>query len=684
MLRVAAAFLAVAPSCFAQTFPAFNWIQEVDGSAKDTFAGIGTDAQGNVYVVGSTSSATFPVKAAAQSHLAGPLGNCYVTKLDTAGNVVYSTYFGGIGGDTATAMAVDATGSVYVTGITNSVNFPTTKGAYLAPVGAFGLGVFPLNGTFVFKLNPDGTVGYSTYFTASSPNGLRPAIPQAIAVDGYGEATITGQSYGGLPITPGAYHSFCCNVNPSAGGGIGPGPGFLPAYSTAFVTRFDSTGSRLIYSTYLDSGHSVSTLNAALALAPDGSAYVSDPFGLYHLDASGSTMLTTNTSITNLFSVQPEPLALAADGTLYVVSPNSGLQPTAGAFQTNYGPRPQGTLDVIARIDPQLQSVLAATYFEGVAGTMIKSLAVDQSGNVYAGGATAAGLPTRTPMYIGFGAGFLAELSGDLSTLLFSSYYGADQNFNVQGVAAGANGSVLIAGLDAPRGELDAPGNVWVNSLALTAPPALRIDSIQNVASLIDGPVSGGETIVVKGAGFGSDAQLLMGGSAIPTISISPGVIAATVPASFSGVYAVFEVVSRGVSSNQVVIQAAPTSPGLFSVDGTGLGQGYILNQDGTINRPSNPAAPGERITVLATGVGPISFDHGYALAAFPQDLFIEGVYCDGVAAIVGPVAGLTGNVYQLTVYVPPASFKLPAVSSVVLEMNGARSQAGLMISIAQ
>jgi uncharacterized protein (TIGR03437 family) len=567
---------------------------------------------------------------------------------------------------------VDAAGDVYVTGTTNSVNFPTTKGAYLAPMGALGL-PFPLSGTFVFKLNPDGSLGYSTYFTASSQTGLRAAIPQAIAVDGYGVATISGQSYGGLPTTPGAYHSFCCNS------AFPPGTTsiFTPIESTAFVTRFNSTGSGLIYSTYLDSGHTVEgNLAVALALAPDGSAYVSYPFGVYRLDATGSTMVAANTSITNVASVQTQALALAPDGTLYLADPDFGLQPTAGAFQARQGSRP----GMILRVDPQLQSILAATDFNGE----IKSLGVDRQGNIYAGGLTAAGLPTRTPMYIGFGAGFLSELSGDLSTLLFSSYYGADQNFNVQGVALGANGSVLIGGLDAPTGELYAPGNVWINSIAVTPPPGLRIDSIENAASLLDGPISGGETIIVTGAGFGSDTQLLMGGAAIPTISISSDTIAATVPASLSDNYAVFEVVSGGASSNQVVIQAAPTSPGLFSADGSGYGQGYVLNADGTINSPSNPAAPGTRITVFATGVGPISFDHGYAVAAFPQDLFIEGVYCDGVDAFLGPVAGLTGDVYRLTVYVPPASFGLPGSSKLVLEMNGARSQSGLTISIAQ
>jgi hypothetical protein len=131
-------------------------------------------------------------------------------------------------------------------------------------------------------------------------------------------------------------------------------------------------------------------------------------------------------------------LAVAADGSLYLTGDHYGLQATPGAFQQQEGSLPQ----VILRIDSELQNILAATYFNAE----IKSLVLDKQGNIYAGGSTGAALSTRTPMYIGFGAGFLSELSGDLSTLLFSSYYGADQNFNVQGVAVGLNGSILIGG----------------------------------------------------------------------------------------------------------------------------------------------------------------------------------------------------------------------------------------------
>ena len=143
------------------------------------------------------------------------------------------------------------------------------------------------------------------------------------------------------------------------------------------------------------------------------------------------------------------------------------------------------------------------------------------------------------------------------------------------------------------------------------------------------------------------------------------------------------------------LVAVAPASPGLFAADGSGPGQGYILNQDGTRNTPSNPAATGERITICATGVGPVSFTGGYAITQYPVDVFLDGFYCNGAAAVMGPVAGFPGDVYQLTVYVPtpaelPAinpdlkSFQFPSLVGVVLRIDGYPSQNGLAISIAQ
>ena len=206
MLRALIAFLALAPLCFAQTLPAFRWIVEADGSGSDQLAGLGTDAQGNIYLAGTTQSPNFQVKAAVQNHLAGG-SDVFVTKLDPSGNIVYSTYFGGSGGDAATAMTVDSHGSVYVTGTTSSNDFPTTPGVYSSSVPPpSGGGAFI---TFLFKLNPDGSVGYATYFS----NSLTP--PNAIAVDSAGSAYLAGLSYGGLVTTPGAYRTSCACVPPS-------------------------------------------------------------------------------------------------------------------------------------------------------------------------------------------------------------------------------------------------------------------------------------------------------------------------------------------------------------------------------------------------------------------------------------------------------------------------------------
>jgi uncharacterized protein (TIGR03437 family) len=680
MFRLLFAFGFIASICGAQTFPAFRWVQEVDGSGQDQFAGMATDAVGNVYVVGSTASPNFPVKNALQSQLkAVPqpgyiASNCFVVKLDPAGNVVYSTYFGSSGSDAASAMTVDAAGNVYVTGTTSSVNFPTTKGAYATTTQQAGNS----GNSFLFKLNADGSLAFSTYFAPY-------IVANTIATGTDGSVYIAGGSYGGVPTTPGAYKTTYCCAEPFSE--------FEMYSSDAFVARFNASGTALIYSTYLG----VAQLAAsAVAIGADGSAYVVGipaaipvpvlPGGVYRLNAAGTALLASNKALAGA-----NALALAPDGSVYLAGSMS-FQATTGAFQTMPYPVPNlqdlnFVPDGIVHVDAQLQNILAGTYFNNSNGeNTIGSLALDAQGNVYAGGSTSLGLPTRTPMYVGFGAGFLSEFSGDLSTLEFSSYFGADQGFGVKSVAPGANGNVLLGGAEVLSSGSYRPGNIWLNSLTLLSLPALRIDSVVNAASLVDGPVSGGETIQIRGAGFGSDAQVTLGGAPLVPLAVTPTQITATVPAGIPIIATAVVVSSGGASSNQVLIPVTLTAPGLFSANGAGYGQGYILNKDGTLNTPSNPASPGDRITIYATGVGLVSSTGGYAVSQFPSNLFIDTVYCDGVAARMGPVAGFPGDVYQLTVFVPSAgtNYRVPLHDQVILTMNGVSSQNGIAISIAQ
>lgn len=664
--RVAFALLAFAPSCSAQHLPAFNWVEEVDGSGMDQFAGMGTDAQGNIYLAGSTTSPNFPVKAAVQNHLTG-VSNCFVTKLDPSGNVLYSTYFGG-GFETALAMTVDPAGDVYVTGFTGT-GFPTTPGAYSPnlPPPFEGPTVNAGGTAFLFKLNPDGSLGFSTYFASRQS-------PLAIAVGQSGSVWIAGSSYGGLPTTPNAYQTtYCCAER--------PGSIFYVPEPDAFLARFDPAASTLLFATYLNVPGAIG-LGVALAVGPDDTAYVGSNDGINRIDPTGSSLLA---SFIQLGPIQA--LAIAPDGSLYAAGVPNEFQPPAGAFQTIANPLPnlpdqeaEHNWDAIVRLDPTLQSVIAGTYFYSFNDSLIASLTLDAAGDVYVGGTTTQGLPTRTPFQQGFGVGFMSELSGDLTTLLFSSYFGGDYTFHVAAVAADSNGSTIIAGPDT--------GNTWVNSLALTPPPPLRIDSVVNAASLLNGQISPGETIFVQGAGFGGDSQLLVNGMPVPVLSIGPAQIAATFPAGFSGTAAVFEVRSGNAASNQLLVSVATTTPGIFAANGAGYGQGYILNNDGTLNTPSNPAAPGDRITIYAAGVGPVSFTDGYAVTQYPVNVFIDGIYCDGVAAVMGPKAGFPGDVYQLTVYVPNTAilfankFTFPPLDPVILQIKGVASQTGLAISI--
>ena len=192
----------------------------------------------------------------------------FAVKLDPHGNVVYSTYFGGSAEETATAMAVGPDGSMYVTGTTESIDFPATKGAF-----ATALAAGSASSTFLFKLNPDGSPGWATYFADAK------STASSVAVDAAGHPYIGGFTQGNLPTTPGAYQNTFQQTETCTGMiGCFPGP------TSAFVTKFDSAGASLIYSTYIPADDHQNTVTDAKALA---------------LDASGNTWLAGGGNVWN-------------------------------------------------------------------------------------------------------------------------------------------------------------------------------------------------------------------------------------------------------------------------------------------------------------------------------------------------------------------------------------------------
>ena len=162
------------------------------GSNRDSALSVAADAAGNAYVTGLTGSPDFPVTAGAlQSQLAG-VQNAFVTKLDPAGNIAYSTYLGGSGRDSGGAVKVDIGGNIYVAGSTTSLNFPTTPGS-VEPNALIPAWRTTPEG-FVTKITPQGTLGYSTYF----PGGM-------LALGASGDLYVAGGAGpGDLPVTPSA------------------------------------------------------------------------------------------------------------------------------------------------------------------------------------------------------------------------------------------------------------------------------------------------------------------------------------------------------------------------------------------------------------------------------------------------------------------------------------------------
>jgi len=431
--------------------PVLTYSTYLGGRDDDRAAAIAMDAEGNAYLTGTTLSANFP-----QSGNASSAGgeDVFVSKLNPAGNaLIYSAYLGGLDADVAKALAVDPSGSVYVTGGTRSSNFPVTPGA-LQPAlrGA--------SDAFVLKLNPAGNqLVYSTYLGGTRDEGFEGG---GIALAG-AQAYITGGT-NSLDF-PTSRITFQRNYG---GGG-----------SDAFVTRLNDDGKRLVYSTYLggfdlDEGRGI-------AVDSGGRAYVTgrtrspnlivhngyqalrrstlDDGFLTKFNASGD-LVTYSTFLGGSGNEAANAVAVDDSGLASVAgeSDSTDFTTTDDAIKKEHGGSDlDGFIVKLRTTASKSSSLVYASFFGGNGNDAIRALAVRAAGALHIAGVTdSTDLPTQAAAQGQFGGGatdaFVAELNSIGTGLVYSSYLGG----------AGADSAESIAILPPSNRLFDVTGSAWV------------------------------------------------------------------------------------------------------------------------------------------------------------------------------------------------------------------------------
>lgn len=383
------------------------------------------------------------------------------------------------GGDAATAVAIDSAGNAYITGWTQSADFPVTAGAFQSTNKALGNGT---SSAFVTKLNASGnTLVYSTYLggTVVNPCFSYEFDPGqaglSIAIDGKGSAYVAGSTFApDFPVTPNAFQTTY--------------PAQTRGANSGFVTKLSPDGSSLVYSTYLGGSGSGALCYvqgdqvSGIALDSLENAYLSGTAASSDFPVTGGVLQPTSKGNTNAFVTELNPqgsaeilstylggsgadeasgIALGVDGSIFVSgsTSSSDFPVTSGVFQPTFPPSYGFVSGFVTKLKPDASALEYSTFLGGPL-TTLNGLAVDSAGSAYVTGSTGdapffstpdAPMQLPEPGFNELWDVFVAKLDPSASGLDFATMLGSSTGANFSG------GNALA---------LDLAGNLYVTGYA--------------------------------------------------------------------------------------------------------------------------------------------------------------------------------------------------------------------------
>ena len=471
------------------------------GGAEDGLdnMGVAIDATGHIYIAGTTDSADFPTTGDIQDQFAG-VTDAFVVKLDpSSSTIIYATYLGGGGLDSAQAIAVDAGGNAYVGGFTESVDFPTQSPLQGNIGGSFD--------GFVAKLDPSGSsLMYSTYIGGSGRDFVL-----GIDVDNQGQVHMTGdvESEDFPTVNP---------LQPQWGG-----------VWDAWAAKLTASGDSLVFSTFLGG----SAADAGLDIKVDANGFV------YVAGFTISPNFPTANAFQNVAAgdVDAYVLKLEPNGTAFVYSTYLGGGNTDRAlgididdFGNAYVVGDTLSVDFpsvhpivefagffdayIAKFDPA-GSVAFTTFVGGGVADHGLAIAVDRSGNTHITGMTFSHafllVQPLQPEIAGNVDAFVTSVDASGTRVTFSTFLGGSGGERGLAIAVDTAGAIVVVGdtfsSDFPtvkpiQSELDGLRDIFVAKIRI------GMDIIQDSALQIEQVVAG--LLAPRAMVFIGDGDLLV------------------------------------------------------------------------------------------------------------------------------------------------------------------------------